>query len=281
VTSILNIDATTQSWQQDNGRSSAKDFANELAKHDERAKSEAQAKPDVQSNAKTNTDTDLTSQQRPATEEPAAAATQSELPSATPADQLTLTTQAEMQQLEQATVTPTGVTQVLLSARVFGWHAMAQAYLSELTMAEGDADQHAPSKEQALSSITAAADDTETTAANVPANVATAEIAALSPQAEYVTQIQTRQVSDSATSPNIAELAETDTAASSYWSERSIRFTRQRDGSSVAWLRDFRISDTEASHLIQFVLDDAKAKGVVLSKIMLNGREAWASSQSH
>ncbi|GGA15780.1 hypothetical protein [Dyella caseinilytica] len=270
MTSIFSIDATSQTWQPfNNGQSPAKDFAHELAKRDE------QAKPEQEDVEKAGQDDEFANQQRSGIEETMPGETTASI------SQAGTIVQAETLQLEQATVTPTGVTQVLLGARVFGWHAMAQAYLSELTTADGDADQHALSKEQEASTSTTTIEDTLVSAENAPVDMVVAETTTAAPQAEYVEPVKTRQASEDTASPNITELAATDTAANSYWSERSIRFTRQRDGSSIAWLRDFRISDAEASHLVQFVLNDAKAKGMALSKIMLNGGEVWVSPTSH
>jgi len=276
VTSIFSVDAMSQAWQPDNnGRSPAKDFAHELAKRDE------QAKPEPENAAKADQDDEFASQQRPVTTEASASSLPEKPAAATAAKEVEALVQTQAQQLAQATVTPTGVTQVLLGARVFGWHAMAQAYLSELTTADEDANEHVLSKEQETSSSTTVTEDTVAPTGNAPADMVVAETAAAAPLADYAAPVQSRQASDDTASPTITEMAVADTAANSYWSERSLRFTRQGDGSSVAWLRDFRISDKEASHLIQFVLNDAKANGVALSKIMLNGREAWTSPTSH
>ncbi|RDD81430.1 hypothetical protein DVJ77_12005 [Dyella tabacisoli] len=61
------------------------------------------------------------------------------------------------------------------------------------------------------------------------------------------------------------------------WAERSLRFIRQREGGLVAWLRDYRAEGDEVSQMVNALRQEAKAQGLVLQKIMLNGREAWTS----
>jgi hypothetical protein len=275
MTNIFGVDATSQPWLQDNSRPPAKDFSHELAKHDE------QVKPNLQNDAKSN--------QEAGFENPPQVAGGKQEPVALPGESATMLSanaaeaaaQSEAQQLAQATVTPIGVTEALLGARVFGWHGMAQAYLSELTAADGEAHAHELQDAPSVSSASTPDEEAAAPAANEPVALATTDADHAAPQLQSVGPMQLRAVSEDASSSNIAEVTLADTTASSYWSERSIRFTRQRDGGSVAWLRDFRISDAEASHLIQFVLNDAKAKGMALSKIMLNGREAWTSPNNH
>jgi hypothetical protein len=276
MTNILGIDPTAQAWQQDNGRSPAKDFAHELARHDE------QAKPNLPNDAKANQDAGFENRALMETIKPEPASLPNEPASTASALEASVAKPSLAQELElaQVTVTPTGVTQALLGARVFGWHAMAQAYLSELTAAD-DAKPHAAAQAQQESPVSDTDEEAGLSTASQPAAEVATEVTAAEPQLPEATQLQTRATSDEAISSTTTELALADTSASSYWSERSLRFTRQRDGASVAWLRDFRISDAEASHLIQVVLSDAKAKGLALSKIMLNGREAWSSPTSH
>lgn len=270
MTNIFSVDATPLPQQRDNYRPTSKDFAQELAKHDE------QIKPSLQDNANAKMNTDSDGQPMSGSAKTVPAEASEPAVEASPM-QTSAATLSEAQLLAEAVVTPTGVTEALLGARVFGWHAMAQAYLSELTAADGDANRRTTSSAQRISANAAADESIEMQAASTPVVSALVEAATAAPQSEQVTQVQPRIASDDPASPNVAELSTADASSTSYWSERSLRFTRQRDGASVAWLRDFRISDTEASHLIQIVLNDAKAKGLVLSKIMLNGREAWTS----
>lgn len=275
MTTIAGVNASAQPSQQDSHRPPARDFAHELAKRGE------QVKTNPQNDAKADQDAGFENQLSSEEGKPQWAAPAIEPEAALSAQEAQLAVQTEAQQLARAPVTPAGVTETLLEARVFGWHGMAQAYLSELTAAVGDKPRlHAPSEEQVSSgSSEDESAEAQTTAPSTPVDVAEPTTAAN--QLQATVQVSTRLAAADTASSNMAELAVADTTASSYWSERSVRFTRQRDGASVAWLRDFRISDAEASHLIQLVLSDAKAKGMALSKIMLNGREAWTSPNSH
>jgi hypothetical protein len=276
MTNIYGVDASLQAWQQDNQRPPAKDFAHELAKRDEPVKTAPQ------NDAKPNPDAEFEGQSSTQPGKSASIPLPGDETAALSAQEALAAVQSEAQQLAQATVTPTGVTEALLGARVFGWHAMAQAYLSELTAADGGTTAHALSEEQVMSSAQSVPDDSaEALAASEPSTAAVVDTSTATAPVQAANPTQARLATDEAVSPGTADMALADVAAPSYWSERSIRFTRQGNGASVAWLRDFRISHTEASHLIQFVLNDAKAKGVVLSKIMLNGREAWASPNNH
>jgi hypothetical protein len=281
MTSIFGVDPSSQAWKPDNNRPPVEDFAHELAKQDEDAKANLRddAKPDPQD--------DETSSQDPGFESQPEAQVGKLASTFSPGESVALSSQeAELlqsvaEQLAQTTVAPTGVTEALLGARVFGWHAMVQTYLSELATADGDMPLHASPDEQSITLESAPAPSAPAPATSEPSAAAALQSDVGEPQLSQTSQVQSRFAYDDASSPGMAELAVADTTASSYWSERSLRFTRQRNGESVAWLRDFRISDTEASHLIQFVLNDAKAKGMALSKIMLNGREAWTSPNSH
>ena len=268
MTTIFSVDATPQSPQRDPNRPSAKDFAHELAKQD------AQAKTQLQDDAKPQTEFEEKSLPETSGTTSVPVATESQQVVSAPVPTILLT---DMEQLAQATVTLTGVTEALLGARVFGWHAMAQAYLSELSAADSRSDKSLTPEGEDVSSSNVSDEPAPTQAASASIALETVEASVAAPQVELINPVQSRLASDDTAPAHIAELATADASASSYWSERSLRFTRQRDGSQVAWLRDFRLSDTEASHLIQIVLNDAQAKGVALSKIMLNGREAWTS----
>ncbi len=276
MTNIVGVDAMSQAWQSDSTRTSAKDFAHELAKHDAEQKHEAHTKSDDEDKAKSIPDPDA----RESADAASLAIANAFGEATSAAAQSAALTEA--QQVAQAPVAPTGVTEALLGARVFGWHALAQVYLSELTAADDDQQQQASSATaQKFSSQGVMLEKNigpSIEGVLTASSVAEEEVVSVAPEVETITQMQPRLSSNSAVSANVAELSTADASAASYWPERSLRFTRQRDGTSVAWLRDFRISDEEASHLIQFVLSDAKATGVALSKIMLNGREAWASS---
>ncbi|MBE1162742.1 hypothetical protein [Dyella acidiphila] len=276
MTTIFSVDAAAQAQQQESQRTPEQDFAHALAKHD------AQAKSAQQEQAKSNQSPSFEQAPTPGTTEPELAVPRGENGMSLPSPSMPLAMLSELPQVLQAeaTVAPTGVTEALLSARVFGWHAMAQAYLSELTAADHQAPQHA----SATTSQTLAAGNASASEATPAASASTtliAETAAVAPQAETTLPAPLRQLAGDSAPSATTEVAAAEVSPAANWSERSLRFTRQHDGASVAWLRDFRISDDEASRLIQFVLSDARAKGIALSKIMLNGREAWTSPQSH
>jgi hypothetical protein len=271
MTSIFNVfDATILRAQSDQaGPPPAQDFAHELAKHS------AQAKPPAQGNTKATAEKGFDQEQ---TLESAPTELVSKVDEALPQARLPdvsgQTTQAEA----YIAMAPGGVTETLLEARVFGWHAMAQAYLSELSTTDERSPSHGTGQvDPAFTSAQAeAASDTPqfntTTAAPIAAEESGAAV-----QLDVLPKVQPSITLDDGLASNTVEPAVTEASVSGFWPERSLRFTRQRDGGSVAWLRDFRLGDAEASHLIRFVLSDAQQKGIVLSRIMLNGREVWTS----
>jgi hypothetical protein len=267
MTTIFSVvDNTAALPQRDEPRQPAKDFAHELTKQ------EPPSKQLAQNETKTATDSGFHQQQM--------AFEPDEFRSVAAMDEPLPKTSLQLAMLEQAaepiTVAPMGVTVTLLEARVFGWHAMAQAYLSELTAADGNVKQYSAS--QLSESVAAApAEPVEApAAAPVLADAAMPQEAAGDQSIEPLS-IQPMLTVDDAAPSNAVESTVAGSSAQALWAERSLRFTRQRDGSRVAWIRDFRLSDAEASHLTQWVLSDAKQKGMALSRIMLNGREVWTS----
>jgi hypothetical protein len=188
-----------------------------------------------------------------------------------------------VQQLEGVIVAPTGITEALLGARVFGWHALAQAYLSELTAADADASKPAVAEERSASTetVVASPEDPDAESPDSALTEDATEGASVVPDVGISTQDQQRVASDDTASIGALESVALDAQAPSYWAERSLRLIRQRDGGVVAWLRDFRADDTDAPLLVKAVLSEAKAKGFALNKVMLNGREVWSSPISH
>lgn len=273
MTTIFNVDASAQAWQQpDAQRQPEKDFAHELAERHAQGKAAQQGSPDASSGA---TIESPSLPRMPETSTMALTLPEPALPQAE-AQALAMAL-SDAEQLTQATVTPTGVTEALLGARVYGWHAMAQVYLSELSAADRGGDKASGVDTSQSSSPLAATAQVAEHAANTATSSLFAEGIVAAPQADIATPATVRGATDEAPPATIAELASADSSAAGYWPERSLRYTRQRDGGSVAWLRDFRLGDGEAARLVQFVLDDARAKGMALNKIMLNGREAWTS----
>ncbi|HUB90325.1 MAG TPA: hypothetical protein VMA74_11435 [Dyella sp.] len=261
------VDKTAQLAQRDESRQPAEDFAHELVKQ------APQAKPSAQSNPKAASGQGFDEQQ-PFEPNPANAAPL--IDDALPQTSIQAAVLQQMQAAEQLNVAPVGVTETLLEARVFGWHAMAQAYLSELTAADGSVKALSTNPiDQAA--VAAQAEPMDASPATVVAVDAQAAEAAAEAQPIHAVAIPSSVAADEA--PSVSALTSTlaGSGAQAIWPERSLRFTRQRDGSSVAWIRDFRLGDAEASHLVGWVLSDARQKGVPLSRIMLNGREVWAS----
>ena len=183
--------------------------------------------------------------------------------------------------LARVAVTPVGMTEPLQQARVFGLHAFAQAYLSELSTADpqfGAAD-ISPRADEAES-------EPQDEAAGESPNASVAEEPALA-ETSLATPAADMAIADAPPSSSRLSTTSEDLAATAIgsgigrdnWAERSLRFTRQRDGGSVAWLRDFRIGDSDVAPLISMVLSQAKSAGSALNRIMLNGREVWTSHQ--
>lgn len=173
---------------------------------------------------------------------------------------------------------PAGVTEALLEARVYGWHAMAQSYLSELIAADGVGKTPPVSQAVALApgAVTAGSNEQQLANATMLAELVVQASAVAPVGAE---PMQSSLAQDGAVPVTTATATPSECSAPTLWPERSLRFTRQRDGSGVAWIRDFRLGDAEATQLVRWVLNEARVKGLVLGKIMLNGREAWTSPQ--
>ncbi|GLQ92747.1 hypothetical protein [Dyella acidisoli] len=269
------IDASILRSQQDHaGPPPAQDFAHELAKHPAQAKQPAQGHG-AQSDEKAANYNGFEQDQ---TFEPVQAEPVSNVDKTLPQVELPTVVAQLANAEEHVAVAPIGVTETLLETRIFGWHAMAQAYLSELSTADGQSDpRDAKQADQTLTTTEAEA-VSKTPASVMAASLPeAAEESVTAAQLDVLPKAQQSVTLDDTTPANAVEPAVTDASATGFWPERSLRFTRQRDGSSVAWLRDFRLGDAEASHLIRLVLSDAKEKGVVLSRIMLNGREVWTS----
>lgn len=264
------VDASAQLPVRDESRQPAHDFAHELAKPDAQGRQPAlPTQGQAKSMAAGSFDAGQSFAPAPPNAEPARNEALSPLAMQEPM-------LGQGQANESVPVVPTGVTETLLEARVFGWHAMAQAYLSELTAADAGVKPSGtwPSGRAGQETSAQAASDPQAcngAVAVVPAEQVAPTLAAdalatpLSPTAEETTPAHALETSAPGSS------------APALWPERSLRYTRQRDGSRVAWLRDFRLGDNEASALIGWVLNDARAKGMALGKIMLNGREVWTS----
>ncbi len=187
-----------------------------------------------------------------------------------------MTTQEQIQL--NTVVQPTGVTEALLGSRVYGVHLLAGAYLSELVVSESEREFTGPRSE--------APPLTEST---VPQELAAAssllDVNIPTPDESLPTQAAVSAIDlllDSEPSMPTDDIALTNAVVSDgtstlLWSERSLRFTPQRDGTAIAWVRDYRLESHEMPRLMEALRGEAKAKGMSLNKIMLNGREAWSS----
>lgn len=176
------------------------------------------------------------------------------------------------------TVQPVGVTEALLGSRIFGWHAFAQAYLSELTASnvtlneESDPVEATLQLAQVTPSIPEVADGEAAGIRHAPSTATLSELGLVAESPRGAEGMDGHAAEAGATDPVVAAVASSD-----YWSERSLRFTRHADGRNVAWVRDYRLDGAEADRLVGSVLQEAQAGGLVLDRIMLNGREAWSS----
>ena len=187
-----------------------------------------------------------------------------------------MTTQEQIQL--NTVVQPTGVTEALLSSRVYGVHLLAGAYLSELVVSESEGELTGPHAETPQLTESAVAQEPEAASASLDANTP-------APDESLPTQVPVSAIDsllESEPSMPTDDTALTNAAVSDgtstlLWSERSLRFTPQRDGTAIAWVRDYRLESHEMPRLMEALRGEAKAKGMSLNKIMLNGREAWSS----
>jgi hypothetical protein len=180
-------------------------------------------------------------------------------------------------------VQPIGMTEMLLGSRIYGVHLLAGAYLSELSVSE--AGQEALS----ISSDGLAGDDVPQPSMAVSVNVSSGFVegegqgVATSTEVPAVLASIPVESEDTATATDAsmpADLA-TASAAVAFWPERSLRIHRDVDGGAVAWLRDYRLRSDDLPRVVDATLREAKDSGVVLSRIMLNGREAWSSRSDY
>jgi len=274
MTTISSVDTTSSLWQHQSEQRSSQDFARELAKKD------SQVHPDVQAAEKSE------SQAKPATQE-AVPATEPDVESLNAMqeqsfeDAATAALLGDAHSQADAVVQPVGVTQALLGARVYGMHLLAQAYLSELAVSDDAKNSSASERVPSEQGESEPAVDQSEEGAVLPTRtdpMASSEVAASPLQAiDVLVQNATRLSADEAALPCALAATASSDAPAMVWSERSLRFTRQPDGGSVAWLRDYRMGKGEASQMVDAILKQASAQGVTLSRIMLNGREAWTS----
>lgn len=279
MTSISGVDTSSASWQDPSTRIPRKDFAQELAKGtEERVHSSSDQRAQISTDQRDNVDVastrDLTfpvfiSQDSPNKED-------SFIPNATG-----FAWSATQEQLN-AIVQPTGVTEALLGSRVFGIHLLASTYLSELS-ASSDPSSNLNAEQAATKWLETSAEKgtgapeepTDNLSNEVEYQLPTevgAAVDVFTDQSGYAELTNLRHAS--ATSVAAVE------ASSVIWPESSMRLTKQRDGVTVIWLRDYRTGSEDASRLVASLVTDANAKGMRLGKIVLNGREVWSPQKT-
>jgi len=174
-------------------------------------------------------------------------------------------------------VQPVSLMGQLLASRVYGEHLLGGGYLSVASTAEADesAAVKMPGAEMAETSFEAI-----DRSAPPDAGVVEAEDAAgASVTAVFAAAIPVPDVADADRSEATAasDRSSMFAAVARSWPDHLLRAIGQSDGSCVVWLRDFRLGDADADEQIAALVREAHSQGVRLSKIILNGREAWTS----
>ncbi len=179
--------------------------------------------------------------------------------------------------IEEQVVTPVGMTQQFLESRVYGVHLLPSAYLSEVSLAVD-----VPQEIAAVYTTGAQAAHTASRLSDTHGHVSewtvidAAQEHALgaSPNLFSENEVTDEMVTPSATTRSMASTL----ASAISWPESLLRLTKNHDGSFVIWLRDFRLNNGDARPVIASLVAQAKARHVVLGRIVLNGREAWVST---
>jgi len=178
-------------------------------------------------------------------------------------------------------VMPKGITEALPGSRVYGVHLLAGTYLSELaTRKHSNTD-----AESDIAVSDAASLQMQEVAPDVPSvSDQTTSIAllrkGLTAAMSFVVQDEVGMAANIPQSSGAARLT-SEAASAMSWPPSSLRLTKQRDGSSVIWLRDYRMSDEDTSRLVEALLSGAEAEGIRLGRIILNGREVWTSQEKY
>jgi hypothetical protein len=178
-------------------------------------------------------------------------------------------------------VAPVGVTEAFIGARVFGLHLSAQGYLSVLSAAQLSEDGHMPGISQADVAAAMAQEQDGAT------NVATREAAIELPTSESTAALTGVQIEslagselDYAHMASNVEAAAGASASAMTWPERVIRSVRDSNQGLSIWLRDYRVTADDTSKLVGELIEHARMQGEHLNRIILNGREVWASRNS-
>jgi|GEM_PF-1100354 len=180
-----------------------------------------------------------------------------------------------------APVLPIGVTEALLASRVFGIHLLAGSYLSELTSVARVAVEPFSASSSTAIAIPNGVDGHPGQAGDQSLMIG--QIASPTGQASTAgveTMALGRDSGGQASGP--APDDETDTSSfqvsNMVWQERLLRVVKYSDGAVVAWVRDFRIDPDGASELVANLMEKLQHQGLQVSRVMLNGVEAWAST---
>jgi hypothetical protein len=179
-------------------------------------------------------------------------------------------------------VTPIGITEAFLGARVFGLHLSAQGYLSEL----GALDLPGETKQEGVTAVSSSHK-----AANIAGAAAEEFATTLTPSATaggVANTVVAGPVSVADVSAGRVELVHNVDAAASIavaasdeavqWSERALRFSRDGGKGVTAWLRDYRLKESELGQVLGSLTAHTREQGMTLQRIVLNGREVWTSS---
>lgn len=276
---ISSIDGYANPWRSSVNRSPSQDFADELAKEDGKAQSDkrAQAKQDNETRSEARAQGEATTEQTTST---VRLVSGTALPGNSGMSAAKAAVLATVQEQLGVVVQPIGDTEALLGSRVFGLHLLAGAYLSELTLSEGATSEATFDAVKAVQSSTTSLEE-QAAPLDSLLSEQTASPEDPSPVESLVVPgaTVTNEASAAATdaSPQTAAAMESTGVPAAHWLERSLRFTKQSDGSAVAWLRDYRADGHETAKLVDSLIQEAKANGSVLSRVMLNGREVWTS----
>jgi hypothetical protein len=275
MTIISTIDASSSFSQQD-GRSSLKeDFAQALAKHAAHEASNASLGQEARFKAAM---VDEEYQSRLSNEGQESEASISPTIDLQQSESIPVLLATEQQlRLSEIVVAPIGITEATLGTRLFGWHTQAQPYLSELDPAEEAGERDVFKDDMTKKTPTSKMQYESSISTSEGSNTGSEFAASATPVAGSSDIELLSMPSDEVASASLTIPVQENASPTAYWAERSLRFTRHADGKSVAWLRDFRADESELPQLIAMAISDAKAKGLTLSKIMLNGREAWSS----
>lgn len=186
------------------------------------------------------------------------------------------------QELLLATANPVGMTEALQYARVFGVHLLPGSYLSEVVVRDAPDEGTTPAMMRSVPEGDAPVSALSPCVDSLAESVTGWSRQSLVPD---VAVAMSEVVSEAAWSPAdeampASAVAPSYAALAAVWSERALHVTGAGAGRAVAWIRDYRLDRHDEEKLVQAVLQEARTQGVALGKIIVNGREAWASHEA-